>query len=221
MADKDSQSNKDDYYNTDIPKNLLETRNTYIQERREQLQGFYLKHTDEIIKYLLYVNAGGAVAILTFMGTSKSIRNSIYLQIALLCYALALACVGLLRVLLLHKVAYLFENWRKDAEKYWVQDIGYNKLIEEDDKRSESGRKLWIAGYLSAGLSILGLILGAMGLFTQGWQARPCEKMADHSTVEHRVTTRSSEQMADRSTGEHWSEKSEYPISNKECPMMK
>ena len=152
-------------YNTNVPKELLEARNDFIQKRWEQLHEFLIKHTDEMIKYLFYVNAGGVVTILAFMGTSESIRNSICLRIALLCYALGLVCVGVLRVLLLLRIERVFNCWRKDTKKYWKQRIGFNELTEEDDNRTESGRTFWIVGCISGGLSILGLIFGAIGLF--------------------------------------------------------
>ncbi len=166
-SDKESKMDKNDYYNTSVPKEFLETRNDIIQKRWDQLHGLLTKHTDEIIKYLLYVNAGGVVTILAFMGTSESIRNSIYLQIALLCYALALMCVGILRVLLLLKIERVFNSWRRDANKYWKQHIGFSELTEEDDNRTESGRAFWIVGWISGGLSIIGLIFGGIGLFGQ------------------------------------------------------
>ena len=158
---------KNDYFNTSVPKEFLETRNDIIQKRWDQLHGLLTKHTDEMIKYLLYVNAGGVVTILAFMGTSESIRNSIYLQIALLCYALALMCVGILRVLLLRKVERVFNSWRRDADKYWKQHIGFSELTEKDDNSTKSGRVFWIVGWISGGLSIIGLIFGGIGLFGQ------------------------------------------------------
>ena len=153
-----------DYYNTRVPKETLETRNNFISERWEQLHEFYLKHSDETIKYLLYVNAGGAAISIGFMGASESIRSLICLRISLCFFAFGLICVGILRAILLHKIKYLFDNWRKDSEKYWNSQIGYSELTQKDDKRSESDWGAFVVGYISGGSFIVGLILGGVSL---------------------------------------------------------
>ena len=155
-----------DYNNTSGPKETLEkTRNDFISERGEQLHKFYLQHIDETIKYLLYVNAGGAAISIGFMGASESIRNLICLRIALSLFAIGLVCVGILRAILLHKTKYLFDNWQKDVKKYWESQIEYTELIEKDDKRSESYGGAFIVGYISLVSFIVGLILGGVSLF--------------------------------------------------------
>jgi hypothetical protein len=157
---------QNDYYNTSVPKEVLEAKNNAISARWKELSEFYLKYSDEMIKYLLYVNAGGAATSIGFMGASEAIRSSTCLRIALLCFALGLASVGILRALLVHKIKYLFDNWRKDAEKYWSNRMAYTELTENDDKRSESGFYAFVVGYISGGFFILGLIFGAIGLFS-------------------------------------------------------
>lgn len=155
-----------DYYNTSVPKEILEARNSAISTRWKELSEFYLKYSDEMIKYLLYVNAGGAATSIGFMGASEVIRGSVCLRISLLCFALGLTFVGILRAILVHKIEYLFDNWRKDTEKYWNNRMAYTELSENDDKRSESDSYAFIVGYISGGLFILGLIFGAISLFS-------------------------------------------------------
>lgn len=157
---------KNEYYNTSVPKEILKTRNDFIRQRWKDLNEFYLKYSDEIMKYLLYVNAGGAAMIIGFMGASESIRSLICLRIALCFFALGLICVGILRAILLHKIKYLFDNWRKDAEKYWNKNIGFTELTEKDDKRAESDWLAFIVGYISGGSFIVGLILAGVSLFS-------------------------------------------------------
>jgi hypothetical protein len=157
---------QNDYYNSSVPKEVLETKNNSISVRWKELSEFYLKYSDEMIKYLLYVNAGGAATSIGFMGASEVIRGSVCMRIALLCFALGLTFVGILRALLVHKIKYLFDNWRKDAEKYWNNRMAYSELSENDDKRSESDWYAFTVGYVSGGFFILGLIFGAISLFS-------------------------------------------------------
>jgi hypothetical protein len=157
---------KNDFYNTSVSEDTLKDRNNMIQERWKELNDFYLKHSDETIKYLFYVNAGGTGTVIGFMGSSEVIREMILLRIALCCFAFGLVCVGILRVFLLHKISFLFDNWRRDSNKYWKNEIGYSELSDKDDERSESDFFAFLIGYISAISFIIGLILGGISLFT-------------------------------------------------------
>lgn len=154
-----------DFYYSSVPKETLDVRNKLITKRWEELSKFYLKYTDETIKHLLYVNAGGAAIVIGFMGASESIRDSICLRLALCFFAFGLGCVGVLRAILLHKVKYLFDNWRKDANRYWKTEIGFTELSENDDKRSEPDWLAFLTGYISGGAFLIGIILGGISLF--------------------------------------------------------
>ena len=157
---------KNDYYNTTVSEETLKTRNKLISERWKELSEFYLKYSDEMVKHLLYVNAGGAATIIGFMGASESIRKLICLRVALCFFAFGLTCVGVLRAILVHKVKYLFDNWRKDAEKYWNNKIGFTEISENDEKRSESDWWAFLVGYISGGSFLVGLILAGVSLFS-------------------------------------------------------
>jgi len=155
-----------DFYNTNVPPKLLEDRNDFIVKRWTHLGQFYLKYSDEMIKYLLYVNAGGAVTSIGFLGAFEEVRNSICLRISLCFFAVGLTFVGILRASIVHKIRNLHNNWRKDVEKYWKSDIGFTKLTENDDKRTESDLYAFILGYISGGAFVLGLIFGGISLFS-------------------------------------------------------
>ncbi len=154
-----------DFYYSNVRKDIIDDRNKTIFERWEDLRQFYLKYIDEMVKHLLYVNAGGAAIVIGFMGASESIRASICLRLALCCFAFGLVCVGVLRAILLFIAKYQFDNWRKDAERYWKAEIGFTELSDNDDKRSESDWGAFIVGYISGGACIIGLILGGVSLF--------------------------------------------------------
>lgn len=156
----------DDFYNSGVPSNILEENNAHIEARWKELSEFYLRFVDEMIKYLLYVNAGGAAISLGFMGASDMARNSIWLKIALCFFALGLVFVGILRATLVHKIKNLFDSWRGDCEKYWNQKIGFTKLTQADENRSESDLYAFVLGYISGAAFILGLICGGISLFS-------------------------------------------------------
>ena len=155
-----------DYYSANVPKQILEERNKFISARWKELSKFYLTHSDETIKYLFYVNSGGTATIIGFMGASESVRSLVILRVALCFFAFGLLCVGILRVVLLHKVRRLSNNWQKDAEDYWNCKIEYTKLIKNDDLGTGSDLPSFIIGYVSGISFLVGLILGGISLFT-------------------------------------------------------
>ncbi len=165
--DKEPQMDKNDCYNTDVPKELVEARNTFIRHGGNTLREYLHKYTDEMVKYLLYVNGGGVVTILAFMGTSELIRNRICLQIALVFYAAGLVCVGILRAIMLRRTECVLGSWNNNVEKYYEGRIEYSELIEEHKNRAESGRIFWRVGLISGVLSFIGLILGGISMFWQ------------------------------------------------------
>jgi hypothetical protein len=157
--------NKQDFNDVKDHEELLRQRNNSVSKRCQELAEFYLKHSDETIKYLLYVNAGGVATSIGFMGASESARKLVCLRIALCLFALGVVLVGVLRVLLLHKVRFLLNNWRKDSEKYWARQIEYAQITANDYKRAESDLYAFVAGYASGASFVLGLILGGVSLF--------------------------------------------------------
>ena len=66
----------DDFYHSEIDKPLLEARNKYISERWEQLYNVSTNATEEAQKYLFWVNSGGAVAVLGFIGANSEATKS-------------------------------------------------------------------------------------------------------------------------------------------------
>ena len=87
-------------------------------------------------------------------------------RLALCFFAFGLICVGILRAILVLKTRFLFDNWRKDAKKYWNNHIGYTELNEKDDKSSESEGLALIFGFISGISCIVGMLIGGFSLFS-------------------------------------------------------
>ncbi len=67
---------------------------------------------------------------------------------------------------MLHKIRNLYNNWQKDAVRYWNKEIGFTKLTENDEKRIGSDWYAFMLGYTSGGAFILGLVFGGISLFS-------------------------------------------------------
>lgn len=155
----------EDFYYANVSPEILKSRDKHINERWGELSSFYLKYSDEVIKYLFYVNAGGTGTIIGFMGASEKARGSTFLLVSLCCFAVGLTSVGILRTILVHKIKALFDNWRKDVDQYYTQKIGYSTLNDRDGVRSESDFWAFFFGYVSGIAFIIGLLLGGWGLY--------------------------------------------------------
>ncbi|MBN1787163.1 MAG: hypothetical protein JW806_02075 [Sedimentisphaerales bacterium] len=159
------EKNMDFYYDCVKPEEI-ERRNKVISDRWSELHGFYTKHADEIMKYLFYVNAGGAGAVLGFMGSSETVRGLIAVRISLCCFAIGLICIGILRTFLTHMAKSFFDNWRNDVGNYYTTKISFTQLNENDSTRTESEKWPYFFGYLSGVSFIAGVIFGGISLFS-------------------------------------------------------
>lgn len=78
----------------------------HIDQRWGQLYELEKEWGKEVIKYLMLVNAGGAVATLSFIGTSDAVRAAVTPKIALLLFFLGLLCSGFI-------ITYVYETMSK------------------------------------------------------------------------------------------------------------
>ncbi len=62
-------------YNSGTPKVILEKYVARIDRRWNQLNNLLLTVVTDGIKYLFYINAGGCIAIITFIGTAEAVRQ--------------------------------------------------------------------------------------------------------------------------------------------------
>ncbi len=161
-----TEKNFMDYHYNCVKPEEIERRSKVIADRWSELHSFYTKHADETMKYLFYVNAGGAGAVLGFMGSSDIIRKLFFVRISLCCFAVGLICIGILRTLLTHMTKSFFDNWRKDVASYYKTKISFTQLDKNDNTRTESEMLPFLFGYLSGASFIAGVIFGGISLFS-------------------------------------------------------
>ncbi len=157
---------KNDFYTNGIPKETLDARNKYIEERWEQLYHVSTQAANEVLKYLFYVNAGGAGAVLGFMGSSATARDLVGAKIALISFGIGLVFVGVVRAIIIHRTNFFFKKWKEGVEKYYAVKVGFNKITDQDENRAESDFWEFLFGYLSAIAGLVGLASGCFALFS-------------------------------------------------------
>ncbi len=155
-----------EYFNNSVPKEIIQQKVDSINYRWKELYELEVKYGDDAMKYLFYVNAGGAAAVLAFIGTSSpAIGNLCSIKFSLILFAVGLILDGLLIAFQLHRAGSIFDQWRNDANAYYNQQKKYSELINADDDRSDRSKMAFVLGYFSLGAFILGLIFGGVALF--------------------------------------------------------
>jgi len=132
--------------------------------------------SDRCYNYLLFVNAGGIIAILTFMSTFDDI-STISIASALLslvCFIIGLVLVGLLSKYLF----YFFKDRWQALKDDMNQDIEFEEIIKRDNPRlgeSRYGEKLALA---ASWFAFGGIILGLISFFTKEVSMMPISTKA-------------------------------------------
>ncbi|MGA2802440.1 MAG: hypothetical protein ABSE97_08760 [Verrucomicrobiota bacterium] len=150
------------------PPETQELRNhriEYINQRWKQLHALEKECAEVAIKYLLLTNSGGAIAVLSFMGSSEKARSSHYAVAALASFVVGVILVGVFNILRYYRVANLFNSWRRDSEKYFERQIDWKKLTDADNLRSKAQIAAHFAGNLSFVAFLVGCLLGTISFF--------------------------------------------------------
>lgn len=131
-----------------------------VESRWDQLNEMLVNIVNEGIKFLFYVNSGGAVAVVAFIGTSEDIRSLQWPWWVLSLFFLGLVFVGVLNFARYHVVDYLLKKWEVDVNKFYNDKIDYYALQNNDDIRVSKTWWVPIIAYLSFLCFIGGGVIG-------------------------------------------------------------
>jgi hypothetical protein len=134
----------------------------YINTRWEQLYELQKEWGDKAIKMLFVTNAGGAIAILSYMASSNSAITGTVI-FTLCCFFIGIILVGILIARAVHCMANLYKGWEKDANKFYSDEMSWDELNKLDHERVPSELPDFILGYASFATFIIGSIVGAIG----------------------------------------------------------
>jgi hypothetical protein len=137
----------------------------YINDRSSQIIQAIDYWADLSIKFLMYINAGGAIVILVFMGASSFVRGMIGSKLALLSFVFGLVTSGLVLAVGFHRMAHFQKDLKEDIDKYLSNEIDWEELLENDAKRLEPGKLGSLLGWSAFIFFDLGVIIGLISLF--------------------------------------------------------
>ncbi len=147
-------------YNTETPRHILEEYILRINSRWRQLNELLLGVIADGIKYLFYVNAGGCVAVLTFLGTSDSIRQHTWPWWVLGIFFLGLVLVGFLNLFRYITIESLQTNWQQNVDEFYKGELDFDVMTAKDNEEVE--KSYWIVwfAYLAFACFIGGGVVG-------------------------------------------------------------
>lgn len=153
------------HFDKNVTDELRSIRNGLIQGRWSQLHGLSKESGDSAIKYLFATNAGGAVAVLAYLGSIAGKESSpLSAKIALASYFIGLLFVGIYKAYMVHNHEDLFNHYRNLVAEYYEGKIGWSALTKSDETKVGKPIAPYMFGYISFGCFIFGSASGAFGV---------------------------------------------------------
>src|SRR6266852_6211782 len=140
----------------------------YVKGRWSQ----YYSATREVRKdaatLIAAINAGGAAAGLAFAGAvikeTSALATSLSLKLAISFFVLGTFCSALAHAFEHGRLSDLFKKWRSAVARLYVDEVGFDKMQREDEKRSGEREGvavalIWIALVCFGVGAVLGILL--------------------------------------------------------------
>lgn len=137
----------------------------YISQRWIQLHELEKEWAEKAIRYLFLTNSGGAIATLSFLGSSSSTLNLLGTKVALIIFVLGVFLVGVLTARTLHGLSELYRGWKADVTQYYDDQFEWEELNARDENRGGDDTAEYILGYASFGCFIFGSVIGFFSFF--------------------------------------------------------
>jgi hypothetical protein len=108
----------------------------YVDNRWKQLYDMSNERAEKAWAYLMLINSGSAVAVLSFMGANKSLTPIPSAPLMLLCFLLGLVLVGVGHATAYYRSMWLYTGWRDNVGEYFEDKITWHELLDHDRNRS-------------------------------------------------------------------------------------
>jgi hypothetical protein len=132
----------------------------FIETRWTQLADAFEKSIEDTSKYLLLVNSGAAVAVLTFIGTDERIREMTWPTWMLFSFTLGVIFCGLALIFRVNRLNKLFSAWRADVADHSAGKLDWENLINRDAGRADAKNLTSLFRNLAFFCFVAGVIIG-------------------------------------------------------------
>jgi len=146
---------------------------TYIEIRTNQIIQTWNYWLEHCVKYILFVNAGGIITILSFMRALNYVRAISLPGLALGFYIVGLFLVGVIFLYMFFRFKKDYDEFTVDTESLKTDLIKNPKVAEErwqqflakDEPRKKFRKTALYLGLSSASCFFIGTIIGIISFF--------------------------------------------------------
>lgn len=151
----------------DVPDDRRLQREKYLSDRWLQLNTLGKEWGDRAAKYLLMTNAGGAIAMLSFLGTYDKALSILAVKVALTFFLAGIVVAGVWIAFMVHHLEAAMTGIDNDTGSLYRHEIDYATVIARDNERTGEKKRRLILPYLSFSCFIAGCSIGSYTLFAQ------------------------------------------------------
>jgi len=129
----------------------------------EKFTEFHRESGHRVMQQLFYVNAGGAVAVLTYLGTVSAVStHTPALMIALGCFTVGVILVQVANAIEFAAWGRIARQWRGDTTRFWGSQLTLEQVVLESEKIAKGKLMKWGVGTASAAFAffVAGCVIG-------------------------------------------------------------
>ena len=135
-----------------------------INRRYAQLHTLEHGYTLAGLKFLFYSNAGGAIAMLSFIGISRLAASDWVVQWALISFVAGVILYGVSVLVLYFRVVTIHTGYRRDVDRRFDGSLSQADLHANDKRRSSETIVDYLAPFGSFFCFVDGCIMGGYAL---------------------------------------------------------
>jgi len=140
--------------------------NEWAERRSNQLLRLVEDTELRILRYLMVTNSGGAIALLSFLGTSEYARSLPGLKFSLALFIIGIIICGVLATYGAHHMSHLFRDFKKDLSDFYEDEYEWKEFFDRDSGRSKYAGWVLPLAYIAFGCFIVGSSIGLWHLFS-------------------------------------------------------
>lgn len=153
------------HFDPELDDEIRQARERFIEHREKQLQAATAEAADSAIKYLFTVNAGGAIAVLTYLGAiSKGPDVALSLKIALMLFFAGVVIVGIYKAFVVHIRSGIFFHFQRITKQYFNEQKDWDIYFAEMEARVKPNILPYVIGYSSFACFLSGFVFGVVGM---------------------------------------------------------
>lgn len=153
------------HFDPELDDEVRKARERFIDHREKQLQSLSIEANETAMKFLFTTNAGGAIALLAYLGTRpETTPNQSLLTSSIAFFFLGVLFIGIVRAFAVHLYIGVFKSFNTSAKTYFSEARDWDEFYAEIDSQVRQSKIPYIFGYAAFGCFLIGSLTGAMGL---------------------------------------------------------